>query len=105
VISEFGTELPDVDGGLRREPITEGQRQATLRLNRAEHELGADGSALVHDVLILGMTMEQVGQRRGLRTQRWQEYFARRLKECLDRLALMYGLATASRVPVNDRQR
>lgn len=56
--------------------------------NRAEHELGADGSALVHDVLILGMTMEQVGQRRGLCTQRWQDYFARRL-----------GLATASRVP------
>ncbi|MGY4472706.1 DUF6456 domain-containing protein [Bradyrhizobium sp. USDA 3364] len=85
-----------VDGGQQREPITEGQRQATLRLNRAEHELGADGSALVHDVLILGMTMEQVGQRRGLRTQRWQDYFARRLKECLDRLALMYGLAGAS---------
>ncbi|QOZ32982.1 DUF6456 domain-containing protein [Bradyrhizobium sp. CCBAU 53421] len=94
-----------VDGGQRREPITEGQRQATLRLNRAEHELGADGSALVHDVLILGMTMEQVGQRRGLRTQRWQDYFARRLKECLDRLALMYGLATPNKVPAKDRQR
>ena len=65
---------------------------------------GADGSALVHDVLILGMTMEQVGQRRGLRTQRWQDYFARRLKECLDRLALMYGLATPNRVPVKDRR-
>ncbi|MHC2333074.1 DUF6456 domain-containing protein [Bradyrhizobium sp. USDA 4454] len=88
-----------VDGGQQREPITEGQRQAALRLNRAEHELGADGSALVHDVLILGMTMEQVGQRRGLRTQRWHDYFARRLKECLDRLALMYGLATANKVP------
>jgi hypothetical protein len=73
-------------------------------LNRAEHELGADGSALVHDVLVLGMTMEQVGQRRGLRTQRWQDYFARRLKECLDRLALMYGLATPGRVPAKDRQ-
>ncbi|WP_375167097.1 hypothetical protein [Bradyrhizobium brasilense] len=76
-----------------------------LRLNRAEHELGADGSALMHDVLILGMTMEQVGQRRGLCTQRWQDFFARRLKECLDLLALMYGLATASRVPVKDRPR
>ena len=30
------------------------------RLNRAAHQLGADSSALVHDVLILGMTMEQV---------------------------------------------
>ncbi|MCC8936070.1 hypothetical protein CI1B_64970 [Bradyrhizobium ivorense] len=89
-----------VDGGLQREPITEGQREAALRLNRAEHELGADGSMLVHEVLILGMTMEQVGERRGLRTQRWQDYFSRRLRECLDRLALIYGFATPHRAAV-----
>jgi hypothetical protein len=89
-----------VDGGERREPITEGQRKAVLRLNRAERELGADGSALVHEILILGMTMEQVGMRRGLRTQRWNDYFARRFRECLDRLALMYGFATAHPVSV-----
>jgi hypothetical protein len=85
-----------VDGGQAREPITEGQRRAVLRLNRAERELGADGAALIHEVLILGMTMEQVGLRRGLRTQRWKDYFARRMCECLDRLALMYGFATDS---------
>ena len=89
-----------VDGGERREPITDSQRKAVLRLNRIERELGADGSALVHEVLILGMTMEQVRQRRGLRTQRWSDYFARRLRECLDRLALIYGFATAHPVPV-----
>ena len=44
-----------VDGGQRREPITESQRKAVLRLNRAERELGADGSALVHDVLVQGL--------------------------------------------------
>lgn len=82
-----------VDGGQRREPITEGQRKAVLRLNRAERELGADGSALVHDVLVQGMTMEQVGQRRGLCSKRWSDYFARRFRECLDRLALLYGFA------------
>ena len=86
-----------VDGGRAREPITERQRKAVLRLNRAERELGADGSALVHEVLILGMTMEQVGQRRGLATQRWADYFSRRLRECLDRLALIYGFATERR--------
>ena len=53
-----------------REPITERQRKAVLRLNRAERELGADGSALVHEVLILGMTMEQIGQRRRATDQR-----------------------------------
>jgi len=83
-----------VDGGQAREPITERQRKAVLRLNRAERELGADGSALVHEVLILGMTMEQIGQRRGLPGQRWIDYFARRFRECLDRLALLYGFAT-----------
>jgi hypothetical protein len=94
-----------VDGGQAREPITEGQRKAVLRLNRAQRELGADGSALVHEVLILGMTMEQIGQRRGLRTQRWNDYFARRFRECLDRLALMYGLATPHPIPVKGLQR
>jgi len=68
-----------------------------LRLNRAERELGADGSALVHEVLILGMTMEQIGQRRGVRGQRWIDYFARRFRECLDRPALIYGFATERR--------
>jgi hypothetical protein len=88
-----------VDGARTREPVTESQRQAVLRLNRAERELGADGSALVHDVLVQGMTMEQVGQRRGLRTQRWNDYFSRRFRECLDRLALMYGFATEKKKP------
>jgi hypothetical protein len=86
-----------VDGGQRREPITEGQRKAVLRLNRAERELGADGSTLVHEVLILGMTLEQIGQRHGVRGQRWIDYFAKRFHECLDRLALMYGFATERR--------
>jgi hypothetical protein len=83
-----------VDGAGTREPVTESQRQAVLRLNRVERELGTDGAALVHDVLVLGLTMDQIGQRRAVRTQRWNDYFARRFRECLDRLALIYGLAT-----------
>jgi hypothetical protein len=83
-----------VDGARTREPVTESQRQAVLRLNRVERELGTDGAALVHDVLILGLTMDQIGERRAARTQRWSDYFARRFRECLDRLALVYGFAT-----------
>ena len=83
-----------VDGARTREPITESQRQAVLRLNQIERELGTDGAALVHDVLVLGLTMDQIGQRRAVRTQRWNDYFARRFRECLDRLALIYGFAT-----------
>jgi hypothetical protein len=94
-----------VDGGQMREPITEGQRKAVLRLNRAERELGADGSALVHDVLVHGLTMAQIGEKRGLRTQRWKDYFARRFCECLDRLALIYGFATERPIPVKTHPR
>jgi hypothetical protein len=36
----------DVDDGRAREPITERQRKAVLRLNRVEREPGADGSVL-----------------------------------------------------------
>ena len=94
-----------VDGGQMREPITEGQRKSVLRLNRAERELGADGSALVHDVLVHGLTMAQIGEKRGLRTQRWKDYFARRFCECLDRLALIYGFATEHPIPVKTHPR
>lgn len=91
-----------VDSSHRREPVTESQRQAVLRLGRVERELGTDGAALVHDVLVLGLTMDQIGERRAVRTQRWNDYFARRFRECLDRLALIYGFATETgdgRVP------
>jgi hypothetical protein len=93
-----------VDGGQVREPITEGQRKAALRLNRVERELGADGAALVHEVLILGLTMEQISKRRGLSGQRWLDYLSRRLRECLDRLALVYGFATAKPRAVGGRR-
>jgi hypothetical protein len=39
-----------------------GQCKAVLRLKRAEREPGAEGSALVHDVLVRGMTMEVSGE-------------------------------------------
>jgi hypothetical protein len=94
-----------VDGGQAREPITERQRRAVLRLNRIEHELGADGVMLVHEVLVLGLSMEQVGQRRGLRGQRWMDYFSKRFRECLDRLAQIYGFATRASIPKFARNR
>ncbi len=86
-----------VDGTRSREPVTESQRQAVLRLNRVDRELGTDGAALVHDVLVLGLTMEQIGERRAVRSKRWNDYFSKRLQECLDRLALVYGFATEGR--------
>jgi len=94
-----------VDGARTREPVTESQRQAVLRLNEIERELGTDGAALVHDVLVLGLTMDQIGQRRAVRSQRWNDYFARRFRECLDRLALIYGFATETGTQKAGRRR
>lgn len=83
-----------VDGGVMPEPITEGQRKAVLRLNRAERALGADGSALVHEVLVRGQTVTKICMARGLGGERWEKYFGTRFRECLDRLAVVYGFAT-----------
>lgn len=83
-----------VDGGVMPEPITDGQKRSVVRLNQVERELGLDGSAIIYDVLVGGLSMAQVGERRGLESARWQDYFSRRLRECLDRLAVFYGFAT-----------
>jgi hypothetical protein len=56
-----------VDASPSREPITERQRRAVLRLNRASRELGADGAVLVHEVLILGLNGENCRAARSLR--------------------------------------
>ncbi|MDE2377367.1 hypothetical protein [Bradyrhizobium sp.] len=94
-----------VDGVPAREAVTESQREAVLRLNRIERELGVDGAGLVRDVLVLGLTMDQIGERRAVRSQRWRDYFAKRLHECLDRLALIYGFATEAAPPPQDSGR
>jgi hypothetical protein len=86
-----------VDGGKLPEPITESMRKAVVRLNRAERQLGADGSAIVHAVLISGFSIVQVGHTRGLRGERWEKYFGMRFRECLDCLALVYGFAMEKR--------
>ena len=101
-IAERGPQAIDpskeaVDGGRMPEPITEGQRKAVLRLNRAERELGADGAALTHAVLITGLSCASVATSRGLTGERWERYFAIRFRECLDRLAVLYGFAMEKR--------
>lgn len=90
-----------VDGGQLPEPITEGQRRATLRLNRAMRDLGADGAAITQEVLVHRLTTAQIGHRRGLTGERWEKYFGNRFRECLDRLAMVYGFATKT---VRDRR-
>lgn len=83
-----------VDGGRLPEPITEAQRKAVKRLAACHRDLGLDGSSLVNDVLIHGRTLEQVCRQRHLRGEVWEKYFGKRLRECLNRLAFIYGFAT-----------
>ena len=82
-----------VDGGLMPEPITEAQKRAVDSLAVAFKELGADGSALMHDFLVDGRTMGDIANRRGLQGQRWNDYFGVRVRECLHSLAFVYGFA------------
>jgi hypothetical protein len=82
-----------VDGGQLPEPITEAQRHAANALAKAFRQLGADGSALMHDFLIDARTMADIAARRGMVGQRWNDYFGLRVRECLHSLAFVYGFA------------
>lgn len=82
-----------VDGGMAPEPITEAQRSAAKQLAVVYRQLGQNGSALVHDVLVHAKTRKQVAESRGLSGKRWEEYFGMRFRECLDCMALVYGFS------------
>jgi len=86
-----------VDGGLAPEPITEAQRRAVRQLAIVHRKLGADGSAIVHGVLVHNRTRKQIAESRGLTGKRWEEYYGMRFRECLDCLALVYGFAMEKR--------
>ncbi len=82
-----------VDGDPPRENLTDGQLMAGEWLAKCYRKLGADGSALVHDMLVHAMTAKQVAASRGLSGQDWEKYFSRRLWECLNTLAVVYGFS------------
>jgi len=86
-----------VDGGVMPEPITEAQQRAARQLALVHRELGANGSAIVYDVLIAHQTLEQVGARRQMTKELELKYLGRRFRECLDCLALVYGFAMEKR--------
>jgi len=82
-----------VDGGLLPEPITEAQQAAAQKLGEIYRVLGLNGSTLIHNVLIHGMTMEQISIARGTDSELERKYIGRRFRECLDCLAKIYGFA------------
>ena len=61
-------------------------------------KLGADGTAPVHDMLISAMTTKQIAESRGMAGQEWEQYFTKRLGECLNCLAVVYRFSNGSRM-------
>lgn len=86
-----------VDGDPPRENLTDGQLMAGKWLSKCYRKLGADGSAIVHDVLVHAMTTKQVAKSRGMAGQDWERYFAKRLWECLNTLARVYGFSNGEK--------
>jgi hypothetical protein len=60
---------------------------------RVYEDLGEDGSALVHNVLINGMTMREIAVARGKAGPAWEAYCSKRFLECLNSLAATFGYA------------
>ena len=88
-----------VDGNPPRETLTDGQRMAWKRLTKCYERLGADGTVLVHCMLVHGMTAKQVAKSRDLRGQDWNRYFSKSFGEALNTLAVVFGFASGARQP------
>jgi hypothetical protein len=82
-----------VDGGQMPEPITEAMRKATRRLASIHGTLGQNGSGLMYAFLIERRSPEKICQNRGLTSEREKVYVGKRIRECLDELAEIYGFA------------
>lgn len=82
-----------VDGGMMPEPITEAQRAAARQLAVVHRALGQNGSALIHNFLIHGLSMQRMALMRSLNVEAERKYLRARLRECLDSLAVIYGFA------------
>jgi len=52
----------------------------------------------VQAALIHARSFRQIAEARGLSGQEWERYFAKRLWECLNSLAVVYGFANADRI-------
>jgi hypothetical protein len=85
-----------VDGGLPAETLTSERLKAGKWLAKCYGALGKDGSVLMHDMLVQNMTTTQIALARGMIGQDWHRYFAKRLYECLNTLALVYGFSNGT---------
>jgi hypothetical protein len=101
-IAEQGPQAIDpgkeaVDGGMMRDPLPDRQRRAMVSLIEAEKELGRAGTNLTRSFLIHSLSIEHIAALRGMVKELEIKYIGRRVRECLDCLAEVYGFATRRR--------
>lgn len=81
-------------GGIPQATISDAQIRAFGDLTRAAAALGLEGDSLVRDFLGRGLCVRDIAARRDAQTERERGYLGRRLRECLNTLALEFGYAT-----------
>lgn len=98
-------EKPLVDSsGCSALGITDAQLRAATRLKVARGILGQEGFNLICEVLGRRKFIETIARERGVDSQREKDFLARRFRECLDSLAVLFGLMVSGveRRPVRD---
>jgi hypothetical protein len=71
--------------------LTEDQLLAWKALAKCYRALGQNGSAIIWDTLLSGMTAKQIAESRGMAGE--ERYLAKRVWECLNTLAVVYGFS------------
>lgn len=87
------TKEPVDGGGSFPDPITDRQKRAVEELNDARSHLGSYGYELIASVVGRRLSIVQASAERKMVSKRGELYIGRRLGECLDTLAVLWGLA------------
>lgn len=87
------TKEPVDGGGAIPEMIGDIQMRAVKRIAQLEKTLGNEGTALIRQFLACRMFVDQIAEQRGLTSQRDKDYLGKRIRECLETLAIELGHA------------
>ncbi len=86
-VKAMDTTKEPVDGGGIPDPFTDSKLKAMKKIAVIERVLGIEGSALLRDVLIRRMFLNQCALLRGITNDRGMRYLNRRFRETLELLA------------------
>ena len=85
-----------VDGGKIPEPtVSDAQAKALSDLSKARKALGDYGASIVHDVMACHMTIKECANRRMMTREIELNFIGRRFRECLDTMAVVFGLSSS----------